>query len=96
LDLHIHIIPEPLIGTQQAIEVDADTTTAYTPDTRQVDDQWTPLSEQMPFPKPIATEPVAGFRPAATTLAFSTQPFRHSLPSTVVWAAKNMANNGDE
>jgi hypothetical protein len=96
LDLGIHIIPEPLIGAQQAIEVDPDATTAYTPDTRQVDGQWAPPSEQLPFPKPIATEAVAGFRPAATAFAFLTQPSWHSLPSSVVRAANNMVNNGQE
>jgi hypothetical protein len=39
---------------------------------------------------------MAGFRPAATTLTFSTQASWHFFPSSVVGAANNMANNGYE
>jgi hypothetical protein len=38
-DLGIHVIPNALIGTQQTVEVDADTAAAFTPNTRQMNGQ---------------------------------------------------------
>ena len=95
-DLSIHVLPDALIRVQQATEVDLDTATANTPDTRQVDSQWAPPSQQIPFPKPIATKPVTCSRPAATAFALSTQSSRHSLPPPVVGAAKNVVHDGHE
>jgi hypothetical protein len=96
LDLPIHVIPDALIGAQQATEVDLDTAAALTPDTRQVDGQWAPPRQQTPFPKPIATEPLTGFRPTATASTFSTQPFWHLASPPVVAATKYVLYDGHE
>jgi len=60
LNLAIHIIPDALVRTQQAIKLNLDTATACAPDTRQEDRQGAPPSQQKPFPKAIAAEQVTG------------------------------------
>jgi hypothetical protein len=93
LDLDLHVMTDTQVGAQQASKVDLYTTTAFTPYTRQVELQGTPLHQQGSFSKPITREPVARPCPTPTTSAFSEQPSGHSRPSAMIRPTKNMADN---